>query len=110
MSKTNAEKSADLRTRKYLKLLNFLSLETVLDCLNRNMLQSEATVRQYLKEVKEVEEATQAMKEIDAKIAAMSPEAQERRLQLIETQRRSFIEFTEEWIKAMKDANSVTVP
>jgi Sec-independent protein translocase protein TatA len=87
MIKTNAEKYAERNARKYLKLLNFLSLETVLDCLNRGMLGSIQTIKSYLEEIKQVREATIRMKEIDAKIEAMSPEEQEARENRLKLQR-----------------------
>ena|SRR5271166_2588120 len=86
MIKTNAEKYAERNARKYFKLLNFLSLGTVLDCLNRGML-GVKTLKPYLEEVKQVREATIRMKEIDAKIEAMSPEEQEARENRLKLQR-----------------------
>jgi hypothetical protein len=87
----NIEKYTRRQGRKNMKALNLLSPEQLEDCTNRDMSQSFGSIKQYLWEVKEVEEATRRMKDIDAKIATLPMSERLKREDRLERQRYSLV-------------------
>ena len=111
MRKTNAEKYAERKARKYNRALEILTEAQLEDCQRRGMAGSVESMKQYLWEVMEVQKATERMKEIDAKIAALPLEERLRRDARLDSQRKALItrglsaedfEWRERWEKAHK--------
>ena len=97
---------AEQKSRTFLKVLNSLSLETVLDWLYRAewalkdskwtpSLGERLSLRRYLEETKESALATIRMSKIADNVQNLSYEEQQRREQILDQQRQPFLEDLE---------------
>lgn len=97
---------AEQKSRTFLKVLNSLSLETVLDWLYRAewalkdakltpSLGERLSLRSYLEETKESALATIRMSKIADNVQNLSYEEQQRREQILDQQRQPFLEDLE---------------
>jgi len=93
------EQRKENKTRTFVKVLNTLPLEMVLDWLYRGYYsildEDPLSLKRYLEEVKQVEKATCRMKEIGKKIDNLSLEDSERRQRVIAAQRVPFLKELE---------------
>lgn len=87
------------KSRTFLKVLNSLPLETVLDWMHRAsyaLLDGEPlSLRRYLEEMKEVALSTIRINKIDNNIQQLSYEERQRREQILEMQKQPFLKELE---------------
>ena len=90
---TKAER-AEQKSRTFLKVINSLPLETVLDWAYRSYYASQdgepLSLRRYLEEIKDSSLATIRMSKIDNAAQSLSYEERQRREQILEDQKQPF--------------------
>ena len=104
------DERAEQKSRTFLKVLNSLALETVLDWMYRAgwalqdskltpPLGERLSLRRYLEETKEVALATIRMSKIEDDVHNLSYEEKQRREQILDQQRQPFLEDLEGMIQ-----------